>query len=274
MSESDPVAVSPARETVSGERDRSTGFGETHAVLVRQPITPERRGDVRDVIAERRPADGGTEWLLSGGDVVTVSLFCHHDDAGDALIWYVETTEEWEEPATTVTDRVASAESGLDELVTGGATVYGADELAIHAHNPHRPGTPGTVDVVLVTVGLEPGPGTWLTRAITGLLDRLKGTWLGRKLQASSVEVLEEERMWTESIYVDDPARPTTVLWYMEAGDMNRVMNVYETTDNSVARWSEVVLNRIFETPMTLLGDPMDASDYELLCHETVAHRR
>lgn len=275
------TADSTSESAAAGESvGESLPFERTHAVLIRQPVTPNDVEAVRDRLDVMRPdEDGGSSWLLPGDDIVTVSLFLSdHDAARDeheiALVWYIETTTAWTDPAATLRRRLASAAPGLGELVTAEATVYGAAEQAVHAHNPARPGRPGSVDVVLVRVELEPGVGTWLMRGITSLFDALDGTWADRKLKKSAVGVLEEERMWTETIYVDDPDRPTALLWYMEAEDMAQVVDVYETTDNAVARWSEVVLNRVLETPMTLLGDPMAASDYELLAHETAPERR
>jgi len=263
--------------TDTGASTAVEGSARTDAFVVRQYVAAGRADDLRDRIEAARPADGtaaATDWLLAGEDVATVSLFWdRRERASPALYWYVEVTDgsAWGDPAATLSER-SPLVADLDDLLVGAPRVFGTDEEIVHAHNPARPGTPVSPDVVLVRVGIRPGFATTLFRGLVGAIDRLDDTPVGRQFEKSSVEVLEEERMWTETLWLDadDEAYDGhSVLWYMEAEDMDVVTDAYEQTDNVMARWSELVLNHLFEQPMALLGDPRDASGYELLAHAT-----
>lgn len=266
-------------------------FSRTIGFVIRQPIAPGETPSVRDRIAEGRPADeSGIAWLLPGDDVATVSLFLVRGDGGtdegedenesgsedeDALVWYVEVEDDgaWADPVAELARRTPLY-AGSEGSLAGAPRLYGDAEQVVHASNSSRPGRPESPDVVLVRIGIESGLATRVARLVAGAVDLLEGTRVARKLESSSGEVIEDERMWTETLFLDDADDDYAILWYMEADDMDQVMEVYETTDNRVARWSEVVLDFLFEEPMAALGDPMDASEYELLAHETNAARR
>lgn len=270
----------------------SVEFSRTTAFVVRQPIAPGETQSVRDRLSEMRPSDeSGTAWLLPGDDVVTASLFLVRGDrsederenersegdgeTADALVWYVEVEADgdWTDPVAELARRTTLYDE-FEESPSGQPRLYGESERVVHASNSARPERPVTADVVLIRVGIEPGLPTWLARLMARAMDLLAGTRVARKLESSSGEVIEDERMWTETLFLDESDGDCALLWYMEADDMGRVMEVYGTTDNPVARWSEVLLDFLFGEPMAALGDPMDASDHELLAHETNSTRR
>lgn len=261
-----------------GSTDDPARYGRTRSFLLRQPIAASETHAVRDLVAGRRSGDeADASWLVPGDDVVTVSLFLdRHDGTGDALVWYVELADgdAWTDPAATLAGRSPLYDDGLERHLSGETALYGDAERVVHVHNPARPARPDPADVVLVRLDVEPGLGTWLARLLAGLVDALAGTWVERRLVAASGDVIEDEEMWTETLFLEASDGEYAVLWYMEAADMDRVVEVYETTDNRVARYSAVVLDRLFESPMATLGDPMAASDYELLGHGTNAARR
>jgi hypothetical protein len=279
MSDTERSAGDPATRRGDDRRRSATvedpaALTRTRSFLLRQPLAPGAAATVRERVAELEPDDGGTDWLLPGPGVVTVSLFRREADGGGELVWYVEVDDEtpWADPAAV--QRRSPLFDPPGRLLSGPARHYGAGERVIHALHPGRPPRPDPVDVVLVRVGIAPGLGTWLARLLAGAIDLLRGTAVERRLVAASGEVLDEEGMWTESLFLDRSDDGDGVLWYMEAADMDRVLDAYETSDNPVARWSERVLDHVFEDPISLLDDPRAASDYEPLAHATAPARR
>lgn len=280
----DTGASGGAGSTSTGAASRTDGpgaaaveFARTDSFLVRQPLAAGTAATVRGAVDERRPdGEPGTARLIPGDDVVTASLFLAAvDGSRDALVWYLEVEGDgaWADPVAALARR-APLYDDIEEQLTGAARLCGDAERVVHASNPARPSRPEAADVVLVRLDVEPGVGTWLARLVAGLVDGLDGTRVGRRLRASSGEVIEDERMWTETLFLDETDGEYAILWYMEADDMDRVVEVYETTDNRVARWSEVAFEYLLGSPLAALADPMAASDYELLAHEANPVRR
>jgi hypothetical protein len=264
----------PAGEGQPDDATPGRGLLATDAVLVRQHLVDGAREHVRQLVADHRPDEpGGTDWLLPGEDVATVSLFLGAEEP--ALLWYVEVTDDpWDAPAAELVARSPLFDAGLGEHVRGAATAVDAREEVVHAVNPSRPGVPENPDVVLVRLGVKPGPGTWLARGLAGAVDAMEGTWLHRRAERSSQAILEEERMWTETLWLERQGGAYTVRWYMEAEDMAHVQDAYDESERRVARWSEAVLDRLFEQPVATLSDPGTASEWELLAHATAPDRR
>jgi hypothetical protein len=264
--------------TTAGDIDGATSaFHRTDAVLVRQPLSPGPGADgaVETVLEACRPDDpAGTEWLLSGDDVVTVSLFLAEDDP--ALLWYVEVTDgPWRAAGEEVVARSPLFDAGLGELLEGDAVRAGEDDdawvdarrLVVHAATPGRPGRPDDPDVVMVRVGVEPGLPAALARGVTRIVTALQGTALIRPVERSSTQVLLDERMWTETLWLEREAGRYVVRWYMEADDLAYVQDTYEDHGSRVARWSEGLLDRLFVQPVRTLSDPTTASGWTLLAH-------
>lgn len=254
---------------------RSKTFGRTDAFVVRQPITAGKTDTVRALVGGRHPATAdGTGWILSGPDVATVSLFLERGGSTDALVWYVEVTDgAWADPVQELLGRSPLFDAGLSEHLDDAVRGVDAAEQVVHAHNPARPGTPDGCDVVMVRLGIRPGPGSWIARLLARAINLLEGTWVQRKFEDSSADVIEDERMWTETLWLERSGSSYAVRWYMEADEMDYVMEAYEASDNRVARWSNDVLNRVFEEPIEALGDPRDVGDWELLAHATDPER-
>jgi len=282
---SDADAARPTESTPDREARRRGAaggnpveFARTTSFLVARPLAPGSAEAVRDRVDESRP-DGESETarLVPGDDVVTASLFlAERDGRPDALVWYLEVERgdgAWTDPVAALGRRTPLYD-GAEELFTGSARLYGDPERMVHASNRSRPDRPEAPDVVLIALDIRPGVGTWLARSVAGLIDALRGTRIERELRAASGEVIEDERMWTETLFLAETDGEYAILWYMEADDIDRVMEVYETTDNRVARWSEVAFDHLLGTPLAALGDPAGASEYELLVHETNAARR
>ena len=202
------------------------------------------------------------------------------------LTWYLEVPPDssgWASPAARLlaVSPLFADEAVRDAVDHGNAQVFSAAEAFVHARLPERPGTPDPVEVVLVRVPFEPGLPSLAMRGLAGLVRALRGTWVEDRMEAESREVLVEEGMWTETLWLvadgrDSAGRsgPRTsagagLLWYMEAEEMERVMDAYEDSETFVARASEWLAERVLAEPLSALGDPAAASDFELLVHLT-----
>ncbi|MFB6271058.1 MAG: hypothetical protein ABEH83_14025 [Halobacterium sp.] len=247
-------------------------YERTDAVYVEHPVRDGAADAVEALVASERP-NGAADaaWLVDGGDVATVTLFLRNGDDGAALGWYVEvTTDAWDGPDAELRERSPLFDAGLAaHLDETARRRVNASEQAVHVCNPARPGTPDDPDVVLVRLGVHSGVPAAIARGLVAGIDLLEDTWLHRRLVAASGDVIEDERMWTETLWLERTRGDYAVRWYMEADDLEHVNEAYEESDNRVARWSDAVLSRVFEEPVQALGDPLAASDWTVLAHAT-----
>lgn len=227
---------------------------------------------VRDAVAARRPPeDAGTTWLVDDPAIATATLFA--SEPADRLRLYLELTEDRRVPVL----RRRLADGGV--LSAGSATATAEDlvprglpgDLLFHMHNPARPGEPADPDVVTVGVPIEPGWRSRVLERLPGLRHRLAGTWPARRLARSSARVLAEERMWTESIWVGDGG--ATVRWYMEAADLDAVVESAEDDDSWITRVAGAAAERLAGTTFDELTAPAAASDWTVLVHATSPDR-
>lgn len=276
----------------------------TDPVVLRQRIAPGSADAVAELVREQLECrDGATVGALVPEDgVSTASLFVERTtDATDSLVWYVEVEDAeshpWTDPVTAVVRGSPLFDAGLGDLLDtpDSARVYSGSSnraaVLVHAHYPDRPKSTEartdalpaflssadagpTPDVVLIRARVRPGWVTRFVRALAGLTDRLDDDgWVERKFEDWTEPVLEEEGMWTESLFLERTDGDCSLLWYMEAEDMKRVGEAYYETSNLVARISEVVLGRILEDPATVLDDPVTRSDFDLLAHAVASDR-
>lgn len=307
--------------TEVGEQPRSV------ALLVRQAVHPDHVDTLRTFVidqARKRAADG-IEGLLLHADAWTVTVFLERGEFGPALWWYVELAgtagRAWADPAAEVR-KSPLFEAGLTEFLAADqpARVYGPDRvgslLIVHARHPNRPSqyqtggnglaepdgewSPAIVlagdgpvalpDVVFVRWRLQPGPATWFMRGFARFANWLdEDSWLERKLTEWSEPVLEEEKMWTESAFLERGIQTSTaaakeglearrepgtaVFAMMETAEMKGVPEGFYRTDNPVARVSERVLGWIIEEPAQALRYDALRTDFEPLVHAVADDR-
>lgn len=273
-------------------RERGGRLVQTEGVLVRQGIEPGRAEAVRKLVAD---FDGttaetpGTSLLPIDG-VHTVSLFLERpgdtdepDDRQAWLVWFVEVDgnpgPELERDLSG-TIRVASplfdgddADAGLDEYLADAETYSrgqaGAERM-VHVGLPERPrgDSDDPPEVALWRLRFRPGPGEWFVRALTRSMALTEGTAVERAFDRWSQPVLEDERMWTETLFLERSDEGYAVLQYMEADSMQGVWEAYHETDNPIARTSERVVGWFVERPERALhGDPIAQCEFELLAH-------
>lgn len=291
------------------------------SLLVRQAVRRDRADEVAPFVVDyaRDNASRGLSALLPGENVWTATVLLERGEFGPALWWYVELADgadgSWSNPEDAVGQSPLWAAGLADFLDLGPPIrVYGPDRfdslLVVHARHPDRPTTyrtggdglaqpdgewspevvladdgPANVpDVVFVRWRLRPGPATWFMRGFARFANWVdEDSWLERKLTEWSEPVLEEENMWTESVFLErgvqtSPAatndRPevrrepgTAVLGVMETADMKGVPEGFYRTDNLVARVSEYVLGWIVEDPAQALRYEALQTDFEPLVH-------
>lgn len=126
----------------------------------------------------------------------------------------------------------------------------------------------GSVEVVLLRLSVRPGLAERLARGLARVMNlfdddgRVEGAF-----EEWSEPVLEDEGMYTETVYLDEGDHGQELLWYMEARSMDRVLEAYFETDNLVARVSEIVLNRLLVEPERMFEDPAERAGAEWLVH-------
>lgn len=290
--------------TASFDRDGATTDREpiterhTGAFLVRRRLEPDRLESVRAALERRRDEhaehaerdetdEHGADCLLGVDGATTASLFLDRNGDAPELVWYVEVpwtaVEAWDEdPTTTLANafpvtREAVREVDDDESVDR--------ELLVHAVHPSRPErvVPAdataseradredepTADVELVRMDLESGFPERLADWFAGLSRRaIDGELKLDRTEAWSIEMLEAEDMFTESIFLERRVDGYSLVQYMETAEMAGVYDAYYDTWNPVARASDLVLGCVLEDPDVILSYPLD-TDVELLAHAT-----
>ena len=254
------------------------------------------RNAVRDELEES--SDSGVDSLLPGVDAATVSVFLRRP-GGDApqLAWYVEHDDgdAWTDPAAVIREHSPLFPEVASRLAGGAPTVV-ADSAAnatelVHAALPGRPGAyadctdtlpivrpqndpndasdddpHGHPEVVPLVLRVRGGVGSLFARALAGLIVRTPA-WLEAKFEAASLDVMETEGMYTETLLLESNPSEDAVWWYMESGGMEQVKDAYYDSDSAIARVSEHVLGWVLERPERVLAHPVEASEFELLAH-------
>ena len=272
----EPGSAEAVRKLVA-DFDATTGTRRT----TETPGTTETSGTTETPGTTGAP---GTPLLPIEG-VYTVSLFLERPRDPEEppspawLVWFVEVGGnpgpelERDLPATI---RAVSPlfDAGIGEHLDGAETVYarGRDgtERMVHVGLPERPRGDGedSPEVALWRLRFRSGPGEWFVRALTRFMEFTEGTAIERAFDRWSEPVLEDERMWTETLFLERTEKGYAVLQYMEADSMAGVWEAYHETDNWIARASERVVGWFVERPeRALYGDPIAQSDFELLAH-------
>lgn len=251
--------------------------GSTTAYIIEQAIRPGKLDTLRELISDSKHQDSVDE-LFPLTTVYTASLFVRcRGEKRDVLVWYLEVESE---AAANVGNPEAIVresslfDTGLDELLESldTARVYskGADSgLLVHETHPARNEVPPGDDVVLIRLDIRAGFGTWVMRRVAGMIWWLDGGRIAQRLQDSSSEVMEEEGMLTETIFIDKGDGELSLLWYMESDGQEQVLDAYYDTSNLVARISYVILGTVLERPEELLGNPHNYTNHDLLAHAT-----
>lgn len=285
-------ASASERRKPSGNEQRIITERHGAAYLVGRRIEPDRVDAVTKHV-ERTLTESDPQRLLGLEGASTATLFLDQSGGAPELVWYVEVPRavvaEWTDPERTVADAFPIDHDALEE-----PTRSTDRSLLVHAANPTRPrtlapsgsspdgarslavavdGTVPGVDVDLVRMRLRPGLperfADWFERltrrVIDGDLD------LGR-IESRSAEMLDAERMYTESLALERGEDGYTCYLYMEAADMQGVYDAYYDTRNPVARVSEPLVGWLLENPECVLEYPLE-SDAELLAHAVDPNR-
>ncbi|SIR63246.1 DUF6176 family protein [Natronorubrum thiooxidans] len=273
------------RSRIERSPDEGTIITERHAtaVLVSRRIDPGHVETIKNEVS-RTCLGVDPNRVLGFEEASTASLFINRSEATPELVWYVElpraVVDEWDDPRSTVASAFPVDHDALEP-------VDHPDErtLLVHAVHPGRPRTtdPGqnrtgrsledsaastqpAVDVELVRMRLKPG----LPERLADWFERLtqqviSGERTLDRLESWSAEMLEQERMYTESIVLDR-RNGYTLYQYMEADEMQQVYDAYYDTWNPVARVAEHLMGRLLENPACILEYPLE-TEFELLAH-------
>jgi hypothetical protein len=269
----------------------------TRGCFVAWPLDPERVAALRETVRTELDAGRGAEALLPGVNAATVSVFVREAD-GDApqLAWFVEHEEgpEWRDPAAAIRDHSPLFPALAEALGDGDATVVAdtapATAELVHAALPDRPvsfdagtselpvvgprkagGSPRP-DVVPLVLRVRGGLGSLFARALAGAFERTPG-WLEAKFESSSLDIMEAEGMYTETLLLERGEDGYRLWWYMESGGMEQVQDAYYESDSRIARLSERVLGWVLERPERVLVEPVAATEFDLLAHAVAPDR-
>lgn len=130
-----------------------------------------------------------------------------------------------------------------------------------------------TVDIVFVSVWFTAGLAERLADWFADLTHRFKAGELRLgPIETWSVEMIDMENMYTETLFLERSATGHELLSYMEADEMQQVYDAYYDTWNLVARVSEIALNWALRDPSPILDYPLE-TDFELLAHAVTPNR-
>ncbi|ELY91805.1 hypothetical protein [Natrialba taiwanensis] len=257
------------------------------AFLVRRRIDPQHVDAIREAVSKAMFEDEPSA-LLSLDGATTASLFLNRDPTTPELVWYVELPRsaiaDWDDPEVTVSEAFPLTH---DALADTDDTVE--RKLLVHAVNPLRPrtnvsdgvvsqhitgaGGERTVDIALVSVWFTAGLPERLADWFTDLTHRFKTGELNLgPIETWSVEMIDMENMYTETLFLERSATGYELLSYMEADEIQRVYDAYYDTWNPVARVSEIALNWALRDPSPILDYPLK-TDFELLAHAITPNR-
>lgn len=277
----------------TGDRDRPRGgIDAFDALAVRFDLREGGTDAVRDLLAEwaRGRPEGSVRDLLPVEGVNLCTLFLDGNDP-DGLVWYVEVLDDragpWTDPVGAVRESPLF-EAGLGELLTGEPTVradgVGGHRRVVVATHPDRQawyeqrggrglvapvaGDTLPVEVAMVAVPLRAGAASRLTALALDAVNWLKrSTSLGERFR-DDVELLAEERMYSESLLLgpSGDGDRQVLHYYMETEETDRLYEAFEASGDWEARLGEWLFRRLLERPEALLEPPLE-SDYELLLH-------
>lgn len=244
---------------------------KTPAYLIRQSLTPSTLQTIQNRIKSIADSDEEINEILPGSHIQTATVFLDRSSEDEpTLVWYIEVKQphNWRDPITTLIERSPLFSSNSSEFGITNSECYGDNERFMSVFNPSRPSSSSN-DVVLLEMDIQPGFGSWLARLIGWIFGVISGTGIEEGFLESSGEIIKEEKMWTESLFLVNEDGRYTLWWYMEADDMTQVMDAYESTDNRIGRWSEKIFGKIFGKPLSMLSEPTEASNFETLVHLT-----
>ena len=275
------------RRSSSTSTDEFINERHMRAFLVRRRIDPERIEAIREAVTGTISKDDPSPLLRPEG-ATTASLFLNRDSTDPDLVWYVElprsVVADWDDPEATVS---ASFPVEHDALSDTNDTVE--RELLVHAVNPRRPqmdvsagvtprcvidsGNKRRVDVAFVSVWFKSGVPERLANWFADLAHRFKAGELELgPIETWSTEMIDMEKMYTESVFLERSVNGYELLIYMEADEMQEVYDAYYDTWNPIARASEIVLNWALRDSAPILDYPLETG-FELLAHTVASNR-
>ncbi|QLG48981.1 hypothetical protein [Natrinema halophilum] len=251
------------------------------AFLIPRRIEPGHVETIRDHVS-RTVIGSDPDRLLRIDGASTASLCLDQGRDPPEIVWYVEIPSavvgEWDDPESRVGDAFPVEHERI------GPTVEPVDrDLLVHAANPSRPRSivpdeRGPVDptapaavrrveVELVRMRLESGLPERLADRFARVSRRVAAgeVDLG-PVETWSLDMLEAEAMFTESVFLERRLSGYELVQYMEASEMRRVYDVYDDSWNPVARLSAVVLDLGLDDPSCILDYPLE-SDFEAIAH-------
>jgi hypothetical protein len=293
-----------ASATARGARPDCGGIDVFDSLLVRQPIAAGRTQAVRDLLADWAGdhGDGGVRALLPVDGVTVVTLFLDDggfgwtDDAdrdsgrGDALLWYVEVTDDdadvWADPDAAIRTASPLFDRGLAALLADGATVHTGGRpghrYVTHVTNPHRreryadavgrslvapvAGDDLPIPVVIVSLPLKSGAVSTLVARAVDLVNWCKQFDRVQDWARDETDTVEAEAVYTESLLLETVGDRQVLHYYMETEDMDRLYEAFYEADGWEARFSEWVLGRVLADPAAFLEPPLE-TDCEVLVH-------
>ena len=123
-------------------------------------------------------------------------------------------------------------------------------------------------NVVLLRAVVRPGLPERFFDALAGVRRRLDDDGRVERALRSWVEpILEEEGMYTESLFLDRSGERYEVFWYMEAADFAAVNEAYEASERSLTDLSAWGIGLLFEDAERLFAATEDGGDLDLLVH-------
>lgn len=270
------------------------GLDAFDALFVSVPIHEGATAAVRELLCEwvDDHPDADARDLLPVAGVNHCTLFL--DDSAPALVWYVDVIDDdapaWADPAAALYSSPLFS-AGLDDL-TGEPTVHadGVDghRLMVNATHPDRQawyetsvgdplvapvaGDDLPIEVVMVALPLRSRAVSWLAARTIDAVGWLQAhTPLGEALREDT-DILEAERMYSESFILEPTEGPAVFHYYMETEEMQQLYDAFETSTDWKARIGKWLIRRVFARPEVLLEPPLE-SDYAVLVHAVDPNR-
>lgn len=280
----------PGERAGSRERPRG-GVDAFDALSVRYGIGEGETDAVRELLAgwAREHPGGSVRDLLPVAGVNLCTLFLEEADTGpDGLVWYVEVMDDRAAPWTDPVGGVRESplfDAGLGALLgepTVRADGVGGHRRVVVATHPDRQawyeerggrglvapvaGDELPVEVAMVELPLRAGAASRLTALALDVVNWLKrSTSLGERFR-DDVDLLAEERLYSESLLLGPGDGRQVLHYYMETEETDRLYDAFEASADWEARLSEWLFRRLLERPEAMLERPLE-SDHEVLIH-------